>query len=430
MNRRALCFRLSIFPALAVVMLAGITGCRYMSIPQKDDIQAKPAYQRGKSSTPVYNSAVIKGKLVSAEKIKVSTLIIACQSADDDRKPVEYTTVNSNGDFMLYVPEGRYHLYAVTDYNANGAYEDDEVSGCYGSPLSPGEISVREGGLITDAVIPVSRANGYTMKLPVDLSLIENPKIIRQIAHNGQILKIYSEYFSPENAQTGYWNPSSFMKAFGAHIYLTEDYNPRKIPILFIHGTEGSPHNWIYLYMRLDRSRYQPWFFYYPSGIRLSLAAALLNEELRELHAKFGFQKMAVVAHSVGGLTARSFLNHYITDKQNNFIKLFVSFATPWSGFEMADASQRLPHKSIPVWVDLGTQSDFIKATLNEKYPASVSHYIFYGHHDKLSGNKAIDDRAVSCAIKSYAFDCTHDSILSDRKVFFQFNAILEKELR
>lgn len=411
------------------MMLAGIAGCSYLSIPPKDDIQAKPQQIKGKNGAPVYNSAVIKGKIVSPEKVKASTLIIAHHPADGNQELTEYATISSNGAFMLYLPEGRYHLYAVTDYNANGTYENDEVSGCYGSPLSPREITVREGDLMTDAVIQISRGNGYTMKLPVDLSLIESREIIRQITHNGQILKIYSEYFSPANAQMGYWNPSSFMKSFGAHIYLTEEYHPRKIPILFVHGTEGSPHNWIYLYMRLDRSRYQPWFFYYPSGIRLSLAAALLNEELRELHKKYGFQKMAVVAHSVGGLTTRSFLTRFVSDKQNTFVKLFVTFATPWSGFGAADASQIITHKSIPVWVDLGSQSDFIKHTLADKPPPTVRHYIFYGTNDKLSGNKALDDRAVSCAVKSLSFDCTHDSILNDRKVFSQFNAILEKEL-
>ena len=64
-----------------------------------------------------------------------------------------------------------------------------------------------------------------------------------------------------------------------------------QIPVLFVHGTEGSPHNWIYLWMRMDHTRYQPLFFYYPSGIRLSLAAALLDEELKDLHAKYNFKK-------------------------------------------------------------------------------------------------------------------------------------------
>jgi len=90
---------------------------------------------------------------------------------------------------------------------------------------------------------------------------------------------------------------------------------------------------------------------------------------------------------------------------------------------------QLLPHKSVPSWVDLGTQSVFIQNTLDDRLPANVKHYIFYGTHDKVCGNTALDNRAVTGAVKTFDFDCTHSSILSDRKVFSQFNKILEKEL-
>jgi len=418
----ALCF-------LACITLCGIAGCSYLNIPATDDVWAKPEKKQGNGSAPVYNSAVIKGKLTGDDKGGSSTLIAAYRISNGNPEIPGYAILKGNGTFMLYLPEGLYNLYAFADSNGDGVYENSEVSGCYGTLRLPQEISVRERALITDIAIETSGANGSALKYPLPPKFNESQSFIRQVTQNGQILKIYSEYFSPENAQTGYWNPSSFMKSFGAHIYLTEEYNPRKIPILFIHGTEGTPHNWIYTYMRLDRSRYQPWFFYYPSGIRLSLAAALLNEELGELHRKYGFQKMAIAAHSVGGLTTRSFLNTYVSEGHNQFITLFVTFATPWSGFGLADASQTLTHKSIPVWVDLGSHSDFIKTTLEKKLPSTIRHYNLYGKNDTLCGNKALDERALAGAVKSYGFDCTHDSILSDRKVFTRFNAILEEEL-
>ena len=404
-------------------------GCNYLSIPATDDVLSRPNQKKGSPDASVYNSAVMKGRITSVDKDKAATLIAAYRLGNGNAEFTGYAAIDAYGPFMLYLPEGRYHLYSLTDYNANGVFENNEISGVCGSPSAPRDITLRKGDLLTDVVIHASKVNRDTLTLPAALSFQENQNIVKQVTHNGQILKIYSEYFSAENAQTGYWHPSSFMKAFGAHIYLMEEYDPRKIPILFLHGTEGSPHNWIYLCMRLDRSRYQPMFYYHPSGIRLPLAAALLNEELRELHHHLQFQKMVIVAHSVGGLTSRAFITRYVSEKQNSFVKLFITFATPWSGFEIADASQRLPHKSIPVWLDLGTKSEFIQTTMNEKLPPHVSHYIFYGTKDELSGEKAKDERALSCAVKSWGFNCTHDNILSDRKVFAQFNAILEKEL-
>ncbi len=420
---------LFIFLSLTL-MTACMMSCRYLSIPAKDDAIVGKADRDAANETTVYNSAVIKGKVNGPNQGGNSTLVIAYRPGDKNHEYTEYAITNRNGDFMLYLPQGRYRLFAVTDYNHNGVYENSEASGLYGSGDTPEEISIREGELISGVVIQASKAGGAGIKLPLELHAEKQREIIRHLTFNGQVLKIYHEYFSPENAQTGYWNPSSFMKAFGAHIYLAEEYNPRKIPVLFVHGTEGTPLNWIYFCMRLDSSRYQPWFFYYPSGIRLSLAADLLHEELRELQNKYGFRKMVLVAHSVGGLTARSCLTRHTDDKQNHMIKLFVTFATPWSGFSAADASQVITHKSIPVWLDLGTQSAFIKKTMEDKLPRNVSHYIFYGKNDKLCGNKALDERAVSCAVKSFGSDCDHNSILSDRKVFSQFNKILEQELQ
>lgn len=429
MKRPTVYLKLPGLIAIAFMMMPNLMSCSYMSIPEKDDVVSWPAAQKGSSDAQIYNSAVIKGRIPGADKGKTSTLVVAYSLKNDKRELIESLSVNRSGTFMLYLPQGRYHLYTITDYNRNGIYENDEMSGVYGSFLAPKEINLRENELVTDVEIPTARAEGVRINLLPDFSHQYREDIVKQITHNGQILKAYHEYFSPENAQIGYWHPTSFMKVLGAHIYLSEEYNSRKIPVLFVHGTEGSPHNWIYFYMRLDRSRYQPWFFYYPSGIRLNLAAALLREELRELQKKFGFQKMGIVAHSVGGLTARSFLNRFATDPQNTFIKLFVTFATPWSGFGIADASQMLPHKSIPVWLDLGTQSLFIKTTLTEKLPPNVRHYIFYGNNDKQCGSRATDERAVTLAAETFAFDCDHVSILSDRGVFLKFNEILKKEL-
>ncbi|HPC86550.1 MAG TPA: hypothetical protein P5238_09225 [Smithellaceae bacterium] len=416
--------------ALLIFLTAGPAGCRYLSIPAQDDAAVIPLRTEGKSAPAAYNSAVIKGRVTGPGWKGNSTLILACSSADQKSGCTEYTATGVNQDtFMLYLPEGLYRLLAVTDYNHDGKYEKNELSGVYGSPRQALEITVREAELITGVEIRTAASDERPVRLSREFSWkIEGP-VIRQATGNGDILKIYHEYFSLENAQIGYWNPSSFMKMFGAHIYLTQAYDPRKIPLLFVHGTEGSPQNWIYFYMRLDRDRYQPWFFYYPSGIRLNLAAALLQEELRELHEQYGFRKTALAAHSVGGLTARSYLTRHKSEGIPGFIRLFTSFATPWNGFGLADASQVLPHKSIPVWLDLGTQSEFISATMNAKLPSSVRHHLFYGREDKLTGGARPDRRAAAGAAGVYGFDCTHDGILIDRRVFAQFKIILEKEM-
>ena len=411
----------------AACVLTGLGGCSYLSIPPHDNIAPKPA-QGGTVDPSSYNCAVIQGKIIPWRKNPPATLIIAWRLAPGNAAFSEYTTTDSNGAFSLYLPQGRYQLYAVTDDNQNGIFEDTEVCGVYGSYESIKSIDLREGNLLNNVIIFTSSDDRKTPALPASLPFGDAKFFDHRRTQNGQVLKIYSEVFSPKNAQTGYWNPTAFMRTFGAQIYLTEPYNPKKIPVLFVHGTEGTPHNWIYFYMRLDHSRYQMWHYYYPSGIRLPLAASLLDEALSQLQAKYRFHKIAVVAHSVGGLTARSFLVRHAKDGRFDCVKVLITLATPWSGFPMADASQVITHKSIPVWRDLGTQSVFIRQTLAADLPRTVRHYLFYGKNDVLAADAALDRRATEGAVKVLEFDCCHDSILSSRMVFATFADILNRE--
>jgi len=333
--------------------------------------------------------------------------------------------LNSTSPFMLYLSEGRYHLYALTDFNHDGFYTENEVSGVYGVLSSPREIILRKENLVKDVQILVSQNHSGKIVFPRPINIDER-QARHQLTYSGQVSKIYDEKFSLHNGSVGWWAPTEFMKAFGARIYFMEEYDPKKIPVLFVHGAEGTPQNWVYFLMRLDRDRYQPWFFYYPSGIHLSLAAHLLYDELMELHEQYGFKKMCIVAHSIGGLVTRSLLTRY--KFKDNFIKVYITLATPWSGFEMADASQQLQHKSLPSWMDLGAQSVFIRRTLNAKLPRNIRYYLFYGKNDRICEGRALDERAVSDARQIFGFDCDHDSILSDRSVFRKFHDTLQRE--
>jgi len=407
----------------------GIISCSYLSIGHKDDVIESLFLHKGNEKTTTYNSAIIKGNVVSLDNLKNPTLLIAYPLSSESDSFTDYVILNGTSPFMLYLPEGRYHLYTITDFNNDGIYKENEVSGNYGFPLPPKEISLRKGEMVKDIVIYTSKENSKKIAFPRQLSIKENYDTVSQLTYTGQVSKIYDEKFSVENASIGWWNPTAFMKAFGARIYFMEEYDPRKIPVLFVHGAEGSPQNWVYFLIRLDRNRYQPWFFYYPSGIHLSLASQLLYDELIELYDKYRFKKICIAAHSIGGLVTRSLLTKYKFAKQHNFVKLYVTFATPWTGFEAADASQKLPHKSVPSWMDIGSQSIFLRRTMSAELPSNIRYYLFYGKGDNVSKGKALDERAASGACEKFAFDCDHDSILIDRNVFIKFNEILGKEL-
>ncbi|HNW28627.1 MAG TPA: hypothetical protein PKN50_09130 [Spirochaetota bacterium] len=403
-----------------IALCAATASCGYMAIGKRDNVhEARPSSSSGKAAE--YNSAVIIGT-VSCPRDR-AVLVMAWSTARDGEGPVEQVFLNRPGSFMLYVPEGRFRVYAMTDADEDGFFTDDEVCAMGGGE---GGITVRAGDVASGLELI---GTGQRMKLPRKISIRDDGSIPRQ-GPNGEIMKLYDERFCQKNASAGWWKPTLFMKAFGANIYLTGPYDAKKIPVLFVHGAEGSPQNWAYFHFRLDGERYQPWYFYYPSGIRLSLASRLLYESLLDLRRKYGFSKICITAHSMGGLIGRYLLCYHDLKRHGIEVKLFATLASPWSGFESADLALRLPSKKLPSWIDVSTHSGFIRRALEGHLPTAVSHHLFYGKGDTVSKGRALDERVYAEAKGKHAFDVDHDTILSDRAVFIRYNEILSREMR
>jgi len=419
----------SLVPVLAILL--ALSGCGYLGIEKRDNANLRAASTgAGEDARTEYNSAVVMGALRNTDAGRYPAAVVAYAMSASGGEVADYAVLDSAGSFMLYLPAGRYRLYAARDFNGDGAFSASEICGVYGNaPDAPQEIVLQEDIVAKGVDVSMSRAQAGRIRPPGMFYLSDYGGTVRQRGENGEIVKIYDERFSPDNAAAGWWSPSGFMKAFGARIYMLEPYDPGKIPVLFIHGARGTPQDWVYFLIRMDRKRYQPWFYYYPSGMRLTLATSLLYEDLTELHKKYGFRKMGIAAHSVGGLIVRSLLSRYDLDEPDSYVKLYATFATPWTGFPMADVATAIPQKKIPCWFDVGTHSPFISRTLEARLPRRVKHYLFYGRHDRVAGDGATDERVRSDAAGTFAFDCTHESILSDRAVFRKFNEIINKEL-
>jgi len=102
-----------------------------------------------------------------------------------------------------------------------------------------------------------------------------------------------------------------------SEIYRLELYDPKRIPVVFVHGLMSDPHIWyeainaIYADPVL-RANYQPWYFLYPSGMAVPATSWQLRRSLEEARAKLdpegddpGMNNMVMVGHSMGGLLSR-----------------------------------------------------------------------------------------------------------------------------
>jgi triacylglycerol esterase/lipase EstA (alpha/beta hydrolase family) len=98
---------------------------------------------------------------------------------------------------------------------------------------------------------------------------------------------------------------------------MLEPYDPDRIPVVMVHGLWSSPLTWMDMFNDLRsypeiRSRYQFWFYLYPSGQPFWLSASQLRDDLADLHGTIDpnerdamLDQMVLVGHSMGGLVSR-----------------------------------------------------------------------------------------------------------------------------
>lgn len=104
-------------------------------------------------------------------------------------------------------------------------------------------------------------------------------------------------------------NPQKY--SYTARITRLQKYDPKRIPVLFVHGLDSTPATWTLMYNSLlndpvIRDKYQFWVFSYPSGYPYPYSASLLRKELDGIDKKFpDHRKMVIVGHSMGGMISR-----------------------------------------------------------------------------------------------------------------------------
>jgi len=120
---------------------------------------------------------------------------------------------------------------------------------------------------------------------------------------------------SSKIATWGLFRPGRTQRLEG--IYMVEPYDPRKIPVLLVHGLWSSPTTWMEMFNDLRglpeiRDNFQFWFYLYPTGQPFWISAAQLREELEQLQQQLdpawrsrAFREMVLVGHSMGGLVSR-----------------------------------------------------------------------------------------------------------------------------
>ena len=417
--------------AIYLFLLCALCSCSYMKYAS---IQAE--YSRIQEADP--------GQVNLKHMIDRETYFVIGQTVD---KNAEYTNIplavaaysnrfkaNERVDTMYFaeagthfglnLPEGNYRLLVFADSNGNRIFEQTEVIGQKSISLNP---AAAPDKVLDPINIQLSGRRQVAWAEPFAKPNLDE-------AHQslffpaGSIRSLDDPLFSDNMATLGMYDPASFLENAPTMFYALEEDLAFKIPVVFVHGIDGSARDFEPIVRQLDRERYKPWFFYYPSGGDLDqLAEMFYRIFLSGKVIKLGEMPMIIVAHSMGGVVVREALNKYDGNEKENRIDLLVTIASPFGGHPAAASGEKHGLIVLPSWRDLNPQSHFIKALFRKPLPDTIDYELLYAFDNpatlKISKNSdgvvplssQLRLEAQRQATKQLGFESSHTGILRNQ---------------
>ena len=402
--------------ALAVALLLG--GCKLFEL---------------RSDLETLDKVSLIGGHVSAADPQGAPVIVALVSADGTAVIDEYVLAGPGAFFFSPLP-GRYRIAAFEDRNRDFAYQPaDEPAAWYGAPdgvdTSAGQ---RVGNL--DLRLPAAAERPLGIAIALSPTGRRSSAALPPIA-TGDVVSLDDPRFDRKNGELGLWQPVDFLFKVEAGFYFLQKYDPHKTPVLFVHGAGATPRDFAYLIEHLDHEKFQPWVLYYPTGLELDQVATSAARWLNLLAIRYGFEHIAVVAHSMGGLVSRAMLNRLVAAGEGEKLTLYVTLSTPWGGFASAESGVQDSPVVMPMWRSMAPDSEFLRDLFAHPLPCRYHLLFSYQGRSLLLGDVASDGvvavsselplRAQEAAFKVYGFDHSHVGILSAPEVSELVNHLL-----
>lgn len=372
----------------------------------------------------------VLGGTVSVDRPASGPLVVALFTrGEDEFVLVDHFVTTRPGAWVFVVDPGTYWIAAFEDRNRDGAYDDEP----FYRPDPDKPLVVRAGGRVDDLdiVIPergrALRSGRFVLSDLLARAADEQQRVsLGALSATGKVTTLADPRFAREMAAKGMWQYYDFLLHTQPGIYFLEDYDPKRVPVLFVHGIGGTPLEFETLIAALDRKRFQPWVLYYPSGARLEGIVGWADQLLTRLEVEYRIRRAAVVAHSMGGLVARGLvLAHHETSAADP-IRMLVTISSPLGGMPSAGAGVERSPIVVRSWYGLAPGSPWLEGlyyrdatsrTQRRRLPEQVAYHMLFGFRgDSGDGVVPIASQlraeAQEEALTVRGYDSTHVGIL------------------
>jgi pimeloyl-ACP methyl ester carboxylesterase len=407
-----------------VFLLAALSACGMLAVTQ----------QQQKLDATCIIGGRVEVELRASRNDTAPIIVVLARPAGETWQIADHFVLEGPGLWRFAAAAGSYRLAAFQDLNRDLKLQPDEPF------LGNQPLSCSAGERRTELVLRIPAAGRSRFAETIDIATLQARSFseqlgvsLGQVSAVGEVASLSDARFDPAIAEDGLWRPFDFL--FKAHpgVYFLGDYDRTKVPVLFVHGINGTPQNFRTLIERLDRSRFQPWVYYYPSGASLGQVADHLTQTMLKLQLRYGFSSFAVVAHSMGGLVSRGFLQRYRAAGGKAAVPLFVSIATPWDGHKAAEYGTKAP-VVVRVWVDMAPGSEYLKS-LYEQDPGVPHYLMFTFRQEGMSLGEASDGTVTVAsqlrlaaqrgAARVEGYNETHMSVLESPALAARLNELL-----
>ena len=337
------------------------------------------------------------------------------------------------GYFGILLPGGVYDLVFFADLNHDGFYETDEVVGrtAPDAPVVVGPKTAQDGMVVPAPHVAIDLGHPAAYQVAVRVKVEPRPFVVESVD---------DAIFSPEMGELGVYRPNLFLAKTQSWFFSIGAPDFSKTQLLLVHGIDGTPRDFRTLIASLDRKRYQIWLFYYPSGLRLDQVGVVLAHGVERVAAAAEGKdlKVAVVAHSMGGLVGRRAVNELCKSGRPPYLRLYASFDTPYGGVEAAAGAVQRGTELVPSWVDVASGSPFLKRLYETPLPKDLPFHLFFGwgedgdHGPSPAGDGTIalpsqlDPHVQAAATRMMGYGDTHVGILSDAEALKELSRVLD----
>jgi pimeloyl-ACP methyl ester carboxylesterase len=377
-------------------------------------------------------TATIVGTLETPEPGSRAIVVGLFRDEDGKKTLATYYVRWGPGPFHFTVPDGRYHVFAFEDRNESLKYDEGEPAYYVGARQAPLAAAAGKkldiGRIRLTTAVPAGVAE---LRTAAKRDLASSPEITR--VQRGTITTWDDRRFRAEAGNQGMWTPLDAFEEYGAGVFFFEPYDPGRVPVVFVHGINGTAADFKTIIENLDRKRFQAWVFQYPSGFRLNLVSGFLVKALDELQLRYKFDRYVIVAHSMGGLVSRGAVNDIVQRGGRQPIALYLTISTPWDGHEAAEMGTKYSPVVLPVWLDMSPGSAYLAALFRKPLPDTLPYYLFFGYEGgkgtdgTVSLKSMLDLSAQDQSLRIVGFPAIHMSILQSPEVIDRLNGLLAR---